>query len=196
MGKNSGDACGVKRVFFPRSLYISSLPVAWVPIISPTSSLHANQNFLNMEESRSRFEPIATSRAASPRRSNTNRSRSNSRSLRRGHSRTGSLHRVYSSRAFDDHTVYSPPHSPIPSHHGDSDSDSRRSSSDGTLKEQKESGLEKQETGELREPELEWRAGVVDERDFSEKTPDEIEKIKSKREDPNLVTWDGPGKSF
>lgn len=149
-----------------------------------------------MEESRSRFEPIATSRTASPRRSRTNRSRSNSRSLRRGLSRTGSLHRVYSSRAFDDHTVYSPPHSPIHSHHGDSESDSRRSSSDGNFEKQKDSNLEKQETGELREPELEWRAGVVDERDFSEQTPAEIEKIKSMTDDPNLVTWDGPGKSF
>lgn len=139
----------------------------------------------------SRFEPIATTRTASPRRSRGNRSRSNSRSLRR--SKTGSLHRVYSSRAFDDHTVYTPPHSPVHSHHGDSDSDSRRSSSDGKPEKQKESDLEKQETGELREPELEWRAGVVDERDFGEQTPAEIEKIKSRRSDPNLVTWDGPG---
>lgn len=149
-----------------------------------------------MEESRSRFEPIATSRPASPRRSRGNRSRSNSRSLRRGLSRTGSLHRVYSSRAFDDHTVYSPPHSPIESHHGDSDSDSRRSSSNPNLEEKKGSDLERQETGELREPELEWRAGVVDKRDFSDQNPDEIEKIKSKRNDPNLVTWDGPGKGL
>ncbi|TLD36891.1 mfs multidrug [Venturia nashicola] len=141
-----------------------------------------------MEESRSRFEPIVRTRTASPRPSRRNRSRSNSRSLRRGPSRTGSLHRVYSSRAFDDHTVYSPPHSPIHSHHGDSDSDSRRSSSYGNT-EKKEFDLERQATGE---PELEWRAGVVDERDFSEQTPDDIEKIKSKGEDPNLVTWDGP----
>lgn len=144
-----------------------------------------------MEESKSTFEPIATTRPAS-----RTRSRSNSRSLRRGPSRTGSLHRVYSSRAFDDHTVYSPPHSPIHSHHGDSDSDSKRSSLDRNLQKKKESDLEGQEKEELREPELEWRAGVVDERDFSEQTPDEIGKIKSKREDPNLVTWDGPGNAF
>lgn len=37
---------------------------------------------------------------------------------------------------------------------------------------------------------------MVDERDFSEQTPAEIEKIKSMTDDPNLVTWDGPGKSF
>ncbi|QDS73634.1 hypothetical protein FKW77_002189 [Venturia effusa] len=145
-----------------------------------------------MDESRSRFEPIATSRTASPRRSHGNRSRSNSRSLRRGLSRTASLHRVYSSQAFDDHTVYSPPHSPIHSTHGDSDGDSRRSSSDDKPEKRKNSDLEKQERGELREPELEWRAGVVDEKDFSEQTPADVEKTKSKQDDPNLVTWDGP----
>jgi hypothetical protein len=147
-----------------------------------------------MEESRSRFEPIATSRTASPRRGRPNRSRSNSRSLRRGLSQAASLHRVYSARTFDDHTVYSPPHSPIHSHHGDSESDSRRSSSDGKdLEKKTDSDLEKQETNELHEPELEWRGGVVDERDFSDQTPAELEKTRSKKEDPNLVTWDGPG---
>lgn len=48
--------------------------------------------------------------------------------------------------------------------------------------------LKKQETNELRELELEWRAGVVDERDCSNQTPAKIEKVKSRKDDPNIVT--------
>jgi hypothetical protein len=98
---------------------------------------------------------------------------------------------VYSSQLFDDHAVYTPPHSPIHSHHSESDSDStRRSTNVSNEPEKTDSDLERRET-ELAEPEVEWRAGVVDERDYE--APADIGKTKSKKEtDPNLVTWDGP----
>ena len=148
---------------------------------------------------RHRFEPISTPRTRSPLRG---RSRSNSRSIRSRLSRPTSLSRVYSAQAFDDHVVYSPPQSPTASRpnstateaefpHGDASSVAS-SSHDDVEKSNQDRDLEKQETEELAQPELEWRAGVVDERDFKDVQLEKSESRKSQAKDPNLVEWDGP----
>jgi hypothetical protein len=139
----------------------------------------------------SKFEPItpARTRSRSP-----HRSRSRSRSLRERLSRGApSLGRVYSAQAFDDHAVYSrqnsAPSSPV-------QDEAASIASSGSNHATKELDLEKQETQELEQPETEWDAGILAERDFSNDKPSEqLQKEKTREEqarDPNLVTWDGP----
>jgi hypothetical protein len=139
----------------------------------------------------SRFEPItpARTRSRSP-----NRSRSRSRSIRERLSRGApNLSRVYSAQAFDDHTVYSRHNSASNSLVGRDDASIISSVSYHATK---DLDLEKQETQDLDEPETEWDAGVLAERDFTDDKPSEqLEKKKTREEqakDPNLVTWDGP----
>jgi hypothetical protein len=149
----------------------------------------------------SKFEPItpARTRSRSPA-----RSRSRSRSIRERLGRAApSLGRVYSAQAFDDHAVYSRhnsvPNSPVEEHDTAHPYDGRDDASIASSRSNnaaKDIDLEKQETQELDQPEAEWDAGVLAERDFNNDTPkEELQKKKTREEqakDPNLVTWDGP----
>ncbi|KAF2432079.1 MFS general substrate transporter [Tothia fuscella] len=140
----------------------------------------------------SRFEPITSkgTRSRSPR----PRSRSHSRSFRERPSRPATLRHVYSARAFDDHAVYSR-HNSLPSPSAEDQTDGTSTSSDELVEKNGDVDLEKQETEELREPEMEWDDGVVAERDFGEKPGPPLsrsETQKAKEKDPNLVMWDGP----
>lgn len=116
-------------------------------------------------------------------------------------SRPPSLHRVQSSRHFDDHHVY---YHDSSDHDGDNHDSASEDDSDETIVTDASRPLEKQRSGtdaaEQRqeevetddEPVAEVRGGIPDRRDPELGLKKKRSRSRSKPRDPNLVEWDGP----
>lgn len=141
------------------------------------------------------FAPIARGPSRTVARNN---SRSSSRSRRSlGLNTSPSISRVYSAQAFDDHYgVYSPPPSPEAARSKPHalDSDDAASTTSESDHEKQDRDLEKQETEELPEAEVEVQYGVENERDFESKGEALSRRAtgQSLERDPTVVDWESP----